>query len=93
MVVSKRHLATTHERSTLTIHVPLLVPLPIPSPPSGNLTSLPTPRYPALSLGNLATASPISDMSPLLAACGAEVVLNSVEGKERRVKVRDFFTE
>lgn len=30
-------------------------------------------------------------MNPLLAACGAEVVLNSAEGKERRVKVRDFF--
>eukprot|EP00903_Cladosiphon_okamuranus_P009641 g9174.t1 len=41
--------------------------------------------------GNLATASPISDMNPLLAACGAEVVLNSTRRGERRVKVRDFF--
>eukprot|EP00752_Nemacystus_decipiens_P001718 g1661.t2 len=41
--------------------------------------------------GNLATASPISDMNPLLAACGADVVLNSVRGGERRVKVREFF--
>ncbi|CBJ27195.1 conserved unknown protein [Ectocarpus siliculosus] len=41
--------------------------------------------------GNLATASPISDMNPLLAACGADVVLNSIRGGERRIKVRDFF--
>ena len=30
-------------------------------------------------------------MNPLLAACGADVVLNSVRGGERRIKVRDFF--
>lgn len=41
--------------------------------------------------GNLATASPISDMNPLLAACGAEIVLMSARAGERRVKVRDFF--
>eukprot|EP00752_Nemacystus_decipiens_P001721 g1664.t1 len=41
--------------------------------------------------GSLATASPVSDMNPLLAACGADVVLNSVRGGERRVKVREFF--
>ncbi|CAN0411520.1 unnamed protein product [Pylaiella littoralis] len=41
--------------------------------------------------GNLATASPISDTNPLLAACDADVVLASLEGKERRVKVREFF--
>ena len=47
--------------------------------------------YHVLAPGNLATASPISDMNPLLAACGADVVLNSVRGGERRIKVRDFF--
>lgn len=41
--------------------------------------------------GNLATASPISDMNPLLGACGADVILASVEGGRRTVKVRDFF--
>lgn len=41
--------------------------------------------------GTLANASPTSDMNPLLAACGAEVVLESLRGGERRVKVRDFF--
>ncbi|CAN0453491.1 unnamed protein product, partial [Hapterophycus canaliculatus] len=41
--------------------------------------------------GNLATASPISDMNPLLAACAAEIVLMSARSGERRVKVRDFF--
>ena len=41
--------------------------------------------------GNLATASPISDMNPLLGACGADVILASTEGARRSVKVRDFF--
>ncbi|CAM9133456.1 unnamed protein product, partial [Ascophyllum nodosum] len=41
--------------------------------------------------GSLATASPVSDMNPILAACGADVVLQSSRGGKRRVKVRDFF--
>ena len=46
-----------------------------------------TPTY----AGSLATASPVSDMNPILAACGADVVLQSSRGGKRRVKVRDFF--
>ncbi|CAM9651436.1 unnamed protein product [Laminaria digitata] len=41
--------------------------------------------------GNLATASPIADMNPLLGACGADVILASTGGGRRTVKVRDFF--
>eukprot|EP00566_Odontella_aurita_P036259 CAMPEP_0113545998 /NCGR_PEP_ID=MMETSP0015_2-20120614/11568_1 /TAXON_ID=2838 /ORGANISM="Odontella" /LENGTH=1428 /DNA_ID=CAMNT_0000446417 /DNA_START=478 /DNA_END=4764 /DNA_ORIENTATION=- /assembly_acc=CAM_ASM_000160 len=46
--------------------------------------------------GNLATASPISDMNPLLAALGAELVVSSLsdgsdEVRRRRVPVSTFF--
>ena len=40
--------------------------------------------------GNLATASPISDMNPLLVACGATLLLASPRGT-REVKCSDFF--
>ena len=45
--------------------------------------------------GNLVTASPISDMNPMLACMGAKLVLSSVDGDgavtRRRVAVSDFF--
>ena len=52
--------------------------------------------------GNLVTASPISDMNPMLAALGAKLVLSSVVGGEagggspsevsrRKVSVSEFF--
>lgn len=41
--------------------------------------------------GNLATASPISDMNPLLAAAGASLEIASAARGARRVPVRDFF--
>jgi len=41
--------------------------------------------------GNLATASPISDMNPVLISLGATVTLASQEGGERVVPVREFF--
>lgn len=41
--------------------------------------------------GNLATASPISDMNPLLAACGATLTIASAARGERDVSVREFF--
>jgi xanthine dehydrogenase iron-sulfur cluster and FAD-binding subunit A len=40
--------------------------------------------------GNLATASPISDMNPLLCALDASVKITAL-GKSRFVKVREFF--
>lgn len=45
--------------------------------------------------GNLVTASPISDMNPMLAAMGATLTLSSLDDKgevmRRQVKVSDFF--
>lgn len=45
--------------------------------------------------GNLVTASPISDMNPMLAALGAKLVLTSVDGQgsvgRRKVSVSEFF--
>jgi xanthine dehydrogenase/oxidase len=45
--------------------------------------------------GNLVTASPISDMNPMLAAMGAKLILSSLDGNatvaRRSVKVSDFF--
>lgn len=41
--------------------------------------------------GNLATASPISDLNPVWAALGAIVVLISATGGERSLPVSDFF--
>ena len=46
--------------------------------------------------GNLVTASPISDMNPMLAALGAKLVLASVDGEggeisRRKVSVSEFF--
>jgi xanthine dehydrogenase/oxidase len=45
--------------------------------------------------GNLVTASPISDMNPMLASMGATLVLSSLDDKgeilRRKVKVADFF--
>lgn len=41
--------------------------------------------------GNLATASPISDMNPALISLGATVSLASLKGGEREVPVREFF--
>ncbi|CAM9599781.1 unnamed protein product, partial [Hapterophycus canaliculatus] len=41
--------------------------------------------------GDLAGASPSSDMNALLAACGAEIILVSARAGERRVNVRDCF--
>jgi xanthine dehydrogenase/oxidase len=41
--------------------------------------------------GNLATASPISDMNPMLAAMGASLKLQSATNGVRMVKVSDFF--
>eukprot|EP00519_Triparma_laevis_P015336 CAMPEP_0182491596 /NCGR_PEP_ID=MMETSP1321-20130603/960_1 /TAXON_ID=91990 /ORGANISM="Bolidomonas sp., Strain RCC1657" /LENGTH=1393 /DNA_ID=CAMNT_0024693879 /DNA_START=184 /DNA_END=4365 /DNA_ORIENTATION=- len=41
--------------------------------------------------GNLATASPISDMNPLLAATGAVMKVQSKERGERLINVNEFF--
>lgn len=41
--------------------------------------------------GNLATASPISDMNPLLAACGATLCIASSARGERQLPVHEFF--
>jgi xanthine dehydrogenase small subunit len=41
--------------------------------------------------GNLGTASPIGDTLPVLMACGARVVLESLNGK-RELPLREFFT-
>ncbi len=41
--------------------------------------------------GNLATASPVGDLAPVLLACGARVKLVSLGG-ERTVALSDFFT-
>ena len=41
--------------------------------------------------GNLATASPISDLNPLLAACGATLTIASAARGERQLPVADFF--
>lgn len=41
--------------------------------------------------GNLATASPISDMNPLLATLDATLKLTSLEHGSRMVNVKDFF--
>jgi len=41
--------------------------------------------------GNLATASPISDMNPLLMAAGASLCICSAAHGERRASVKDFF--
>lgn len=41
--------------------------------------------------GNLVTASPISDMNPLLAAMNAYIEIQSLENGPRYTRVRDFF--
>jgi xanthine dehydrogenase/oxidase len=41
--------------------------------------------------GNLCTASPISDMNPVLLACGAIVEMQSSDGGKRSVAMQDFF--
>lgn len=47
--------------------------------------------------GNLATASPISDMNPMLASMGATLTLSSLNEKDemvrRKVKVSEFFLQ
>ncbi|KAJ2783497.1 hypothetical protein GGI15_002555 [Coemansia interrupta] len=42
--------------------------------------------------GNIATASPISDLSPVLMAAGAAVELAAAGGRRRRVAMADMFT-
>ncbi|KAJ1966806.1 hypothetical protein IWQ62_002234 [Dispira parvispora] len=41
--------------------------------------------------GNIATASPISDLNPVLIACGAELTLQALGKTPRKVSLRDFF--
>ncbi|XP_070180269.1 xanthine dehydrogenase/oxidase-like isoform X1 [Littorina saxatilis] len=41
--------------------------------------------------GNIMTASPISDLNPLLLACGATLTVVSTEGKQREVKMDHTF--
>ncbi|KAJ1916407.1 hypothetical protein H4219_003809 [Mycoemilia scoparia] len=41
--------------------------------------------------GNIATASPISDMNPVLVASGAKVIAVSVAGGERTIPLTEFF--
>ena len=41
--------------------------------------------------GNLATASPVGDMSPLLMVMNASVIVRSVQGVERSIAVSEFF--
>ena len=41
--------------------------------------------------GNIVTASPISDLNPMLMACGAVLTMNSKAGGERRVPIDQFF--
>ena len=41
--------------------------------------------------GNLATASPVSDMNPMLAAAGATMTVVSADSGSRDIKVEDFF--
>ncbi|KAJ2729819.1 hypothetical protein H4R23_003426 [Coemansia sp. Cherry 401B] len=41
--------------------------------------------------GNIATASPISDLNPVLLASGAELTLAAAGGQRRTVKMADFF--
>jgi xanthine dehydrogenase small subunit len=41
--------------------------------------------------GNLATASPVGDMSPLLMVMNASVIVRSVQGVERSIAVGEFF--
>ncbi|CAE8703078.1 unnamed protein product [Polarella glacialis] len=48
-------------------------------------------RNVAVLAGNIATASPISDMNPVLLALGASVLLASAGAPPREVPVRDFF--
>jgi len=48
-------------------------------------------RNVAVLAGNIATASPISDMNPVLMAIGASLVLASANQKPREVLVKDFF--
>jgi len=48
-------------------------------------------RNVAVLAGNIATASPISDMNPVLMALGASVVLVAAGQKPREVLVREFF--
>ena len=48
-------------------------------------------RYPDPG-GNIVTASPISDMIPLLVACGASLTIASTAGGTRVVPIGGFFT-
>ncbi|KAJ1649451.1 hypothetical protein IWQ61_009472 [Dispira simplex] len=41
--------------------------------------------------GNIATASPISDLNPVLMACGAELTLQALGEPPRTLNLRDFF--
>jgi xanthine dehydrogenase/oxidase len=41
--------------------------------------------------GNIATASPISDLNPLWAAMDCELLLRNTSNETRKVKVKDFF--
>jgi xanthine dehydrogenase/oxidase len=41
--------------------------------------------------GNIVTASPISDLNPMLMACGAKLKLSSVDGGSREVGIDSFF--
>ena len=43
--------------------------------------------------GNIATASPISDLNPVWVSLGARFVLHSADGGEREVAAKDFFLE
>jgi len=43
--------------------------------------------------GNVANASPISDLNPVLMACGAKMTLVKVNGERREMFVRDFFKQ
>ena len=42
--------------------------------------------------GNIVTASPISDLNPMLLACGAILSSQSAEGGNREIPASEFFT-
>ena len=48
-------------------------------------------RNAACLAGNIVTASPISDLNPMLLACDAKLVVQSVSGGVRHVEISNFF--
>eukprot|EP00438_Fugacium_kawagutii_P004389 Skav217949 [mRNA] locus=scaffold2349:52964:61441:- [translate_table: standard] len=65
----------------------------MPGPRSGMVAFRSTlgSRKVAVLAGNIATASPISDMNPVLMALDAKLVLASANQAPREVLVKDFF--